>query len=165
MEIFMATGEDGFDQMMAMIHAGKVRSRDAMTDAQRALCDGRGHFVINVEIVDREVVLSWSRVLSREELLEGEGDNADYVENVYYGEDGSVSYGYLPVRTWDAEFHPVDPDLHDRVACQMYEITEDEFYHFRATKWRPEVFIQDERLQKVVVKCVTQHLADQAANW
>jgi hypothetical protein len=165
MEIYTATGEDGFEQMLAMIHAGKVRSRDAMTDAQRALCDGKVHWVINVEFVDREVVLSWSRLLSKEELLDGEGENAPYLEEVYYGEDGSVSYGYLPVHTWDAVYQPVEPDLHDRVACQMYEISEEDFNRFRDCEWKPERFIQDPHLQQLVVKVVTQHIADREANW
>lgn len=165
MEVYVATGEDGFERMLEQIQQGKVRSRDAMTDAQRALCDGKTHWVINVEIVDGDVVLSWSQILTREELLEGEGDNADYVDSCYYGEGGSVSYGYLPVRTWDAVYQPVDPDLHDRVACQMYEISKEDFEKFRACEWKPERFIKDPHLQRVVVRVVTQHIADRKSNW
>lgn len=154
MEVIMY---DSYDDMVGAIAKGKERAKAAMTDEQRSLCDGEEHYALTLESEDgfrSDPLIAVTRIWSRLEfearsmkpvanLDEYESDEAQeairqafYEMDVYWGEGGSVEYGYLPGETWDAVFDPDEGDLHDRHASLMVEISELEFNTFRDLRWR-----------------------------
>jgi len=133
---------DNDDEMWEAIQRGKEESRDNTSPAQWKLCDGEEHYAFYMEIDASGPILCVSRIVPRSELEAREDEEC---VDSYYGEGGVVSYGYLNCESWDTIYQPPGsfPDLHNRHASIMYEITKDEFDRFLELKLDQDACMQD----------------------
>lgn len=162
---------DSFEEMTDHIQQSKVRARDAMSDAQRILCDGNEHWALALESEGPEYppILMVVHILSRNQFIAqqlkyvdanfwGEDceqlDEACYPLDTYYGEGGCVSFGYLPAESWDSVYEIDEPDLHDRHASMLMEITEEDFNLFRSLRQDPAVARMVPRLRALLLRWI-----------
>lgn len=145
---------DSFEEMAANIQQGKERAKAAMSEAQWRLCDGQEHWAVALESEGPQYppILMVVHIQSRVQFINSQlkyvpaedwGKDCDALDDVmyavesYYGEGGVLSYGYVPAESWDSVYEIDSPDLHDRHASMLMEITEEEFNDFRALRQDP----------------------------
>lgn len=147
---------DSFEEMTNHIQQGKERAKAALTPEQWQLCDGKEHWALALESQGPEyppIVMAvhiQSRVQFINEQLkyvpqEDWGTDCEAIEEAaypmdsYYAEDGCVSFGYLPCQSWDSVYDIDEPDLHDRHASILMEISQEDFELLRYIRQDPAV--------------------------
>jgi hypothetical protein len=130
MSMYVTTNMDDWEAAMAYDRAKGAFLAANLTDGQKVLCDGQEHYAFYIDAADGS--LGVCRIRSRQEILDGE-----YPEEVelWFDEEGRASRGYLPCHTWDAVYQPDQPDLHDRHASILMEITPEEFEYMKDHGW------------------------------
>jgi hypothetical protein len=141
-----------FEEMLDEIESATQAAIGRMTPEQWRLCDGEAHYAFYIDgLAYNDPQVAVCQVRSRTQFISdqlkyvdadtwGEDseslDEACYAINVQYGEDGNVSRGYLPCLTWDPVYYrwPDKPDLHDRHASILLEITQEDFEFIQAVQ-------------------------------
>jgi hypothetical protein len=163
---------DSFEEMTNHIQQANEEARSRITPEQWRLADGNEHWAVALESqgADALPIIMATHVLSRQQFItqqlkyidpeewgtDGESvEEAVYPINSYYGENGMVStYGYLPCESWDSFYDVDEPDLHDRHASILMEITEDEFNEIRAIRQNPEIARMIPSIRSVLLRWI-----------
>lgn len=171
-QVTVVTGT--FEELAAHMQAQKEAGRAAMTDADRALCDGKEHWALILEsqgpdeppIVCAVHVLSiQQRISVAMKYLDDQyvwGADSQWLDETmsevdsYYDEDGVVSYGFLPCETWDSVYEVDSPDFHDRHVTHMLEIPQWVFHRIRAVRQDPDACRTDPVLRQWMIRWLDQ---------
>lgn len=157
MSMYVVNGMDEWEAAMAYDKAKGAFLASILTDGQKVLCDGQEHYAFYIDAEDRS--LGVCHIQSRQMILDG--DYPDEV-NLWFNEEGIAARGYLPCHTWDAVFYPEfdQPDLHDRHASILMEITKEEFDFMKEHGWSVANLLYDKHyvdlLNRYVRMAITQ---------
>ena len=164
---------DSTEDMFEAIQRGKEKAKSMMTEAQWKLTDGEEHYAMEIEVEGGEANIVAVRILSHLEcearamervadLTEYESDIAqEIIEESFYEVDffndpnNPISYGYLPCESWDSCYYPDVPDLHDRHALMLLEISKEEFLALRAIKCNYSRITESRKAYEVCQRWIT----------
>ena len=159
------------EEMAEHVHQGKENAKASLTPEQWKLCDGQEHWAMALESEGPEYppILMVVHIQSKQQFIgeqlkyvpeEDWGKDCESVEmaaypmDTYYREDGLVSYGYLPSQSWDSVYEIDEPDLHDRHASMLMEISEDDFNELRALRQNPGLVRMVPHMRSLMVRWI-----------